>query len=221
MPLGQTILVVLSHAPSSGYGVSKRFEDCVGFYWKASQQQIYRELAKMQERGWVSYELVPQAGKPDKKIYAMTEAGLSEFVRWCGEPSEPTPMREDLLVKILASPSVPRSLVIQELRHRRAIHEQGLQNCLEMANEFQARSEPKPSEVGNYLTLRRGVRFERAWLDWCDEMLDFFENGTDFGRDRVVEVSDRYDERDRQNHHDRQTQSGHQNSDSTASKTMQ
>jgi DNA-binding PadR family transcriptional regulator len=180
MALAHTILAVLSHAPCSGYDVSKQFEDCVSFFWKATQQQIYRELGKMQERGWVSYEIVPQAGKPDKKIYALTSAGIAELNNWCGEPSEPSPIREDLLVKVLASPYLPKASVLNELRRRRHVHDRQLKECLETEANFLALSAPQPSDVGRYLTLRRGIRFEQSWVDWCDEMLALFEQSHPF-----------------------------------------
>jgi DNA-binding PadR family transcriptional regulator len=175
MALAHTILAVLSHAPCSGYDVSKQFEDCVSFFWKATQQQIYRELGKMQERGWVSYEIVPQAGKPDKKIYAMTSAGVAELLDWCDESSEPSPIREDLLVKVLASPYLPKASVLNELRRRRHVHARLLQEYLETEVEFLELSEPQPSDVVRYLTLRRGISFEQSWVNWCDDLLALFE----------------------------------------------
>lgn len=185
MALAHTILTVLSHAPCSGYDVSKQFEDCVSFFWKATQQQIYRELGKMQEQGWVSYEIVPQVGKPDKKIYAITSAGIAELLDWCSEPSEPTPIREDLLVKVLASPYLPKESILNELRRRRQVHDRQLKECLETEAQFFALATPQPSDIGRYLTLRRGIRFERSWVDWCDEMLTLLEQSHPFTSETI------------------------------------
>ncbi|NQV10001.1 MAG: PadR family transcriptional regulator [Cyanobacteria bacterium] len=64
MALAHTILTVLCEQPHSGYAISKLFEETIACYWKASQQQIDRELAGMEAKGSVSHQLVPQAGKP-------------------------------------------------------------------------------------------------------------------------------------------------------------
>jgi DNA-binding PadR family transcriptional regulator len=175
MALAHTILAVLSHAPFSGYDISKQFEEGVGCYWQASQQQIYRELGKMEQQGWVTFERIPQEGKPDKKIYQMTEAGRQELRRWYAEPTEPTPIREDLLVKVLAAPFMPRELLIQELKHRRQMHTEQL--LMYQAKETERHGcLPIPiDERFRYLTLRRGIRFEQEWIDWCDEVLDFLK----------------------------------------------
>jgi len=178
MALAHTILAVLSEAPHSGYDISKQFEDTVGCYWQASQQQIYRELGKMERQGWVTYELVPQDGKPDKKIYAIAPPGSAELARWFAEPAEPTAIREDLLVKVIAAPHVAQGIVglEAELRRRRAVHLDQLARYQHI--EAQYRSQPAPSQVAQfyYLTLRRGMRYEQDWIAWCDEVLACLQN---------------------------------------------
>ena len=173
MALAHTILTVLSERPSSGYDISKRFEESVSCYWKASQQQIYRELGKMEKQGWVDFDLIPQTGKPDKKIYAITEAGRQELERWYPEPTEPAPIREDLLVKVLGGAHLPNATLIQEIQRRRQVHLEQLLTYQAMEACYKA--DPNPSLQGQYryLTLRRGLRYEQDWIDWCDEVLAF------------------------------------------------
>jgi DNA-binding PadR family transcriptional regulator len=58
-----------------GYDLSKRFDGSVGFFWNATQQQIYRELAKLEDQGWISPQTISQQGRPDKKLYSVTDFG--------------------------------------------------------------------------------------------------------------------------------------------------
>lgn len=175
MALAHTILTVLSERPSSGYDISKRFEETVSCYWKASQQQIYRELGKMEKQGWVDFDLVPQTGKPDKKIYAITAAGRQELERWYPEPTEPAPIREDLLVKVLGGAHLPNKTLIQEVQRRRQLHLDQLSNYRAMEACHQTHENPSLQEQYRYLTLRRGLRYEQDWIDWCDEVLEFLQ----------------------------------------------
>ncbi len=179
MALSHTILAVLSQQPYSGYDISKRFEESVSCYWQASQQQIYRELGKMEQQGWVTYETVPQEGKPDKKIYSITDAGRQELTRWYAEPTEPTPIREDLLVKVLATPYVADGLLVQELQRRRQLHSDRLANYQAKEELYGTIAHPPRTEQFRYLTLRRGMRYEQDWIDWCDEVLDFLKGSDD------------------------------------------
>ncbi|WP_254940487.1 PadR family transcriptional regulator [Cyanobium sp. Morenito 9A2] len=91
-------------------------------YWTASQQQIYRELGRIEQNGWACCQVVPQRGKPDRKVYAITEAGRQELRQWAAEPSLPTPIREDLLVKVLGGSSTESEQLLAEVQRHRAVH---------------------------------------------------------------------------------------------------
>ncbi|MBT9311499.1 PadR family transcriptional regulator [Leptothoe kymatousa] len=175
MAIAHTILALLAQRPNSGYDISKRFDEGLSCYWQASQQQIYRELGKMEVQGWVDFEKVPQAGKPDKKVYNITDAGWVELTRWYAEPTEPTQIREDLLVKVMIGYKVPRKLLLQELHHRQVLHQSQLDDY--RAIEAACLGEPDPSVEMQfkYLTLKRGIAFEESWLQWCDDVLNFLK----------------------------------------------
>jgi DNA-binding PadR family transcriptional regulator len=181
MALSHTILAILANSPHSGYDISKRFEE-VSCYWQASQQQIYRELGKMETQSWVTFEKVPQEGKPDKKIYRITDAGLEELRQWYREPTEPTPIREDLLVKVLATPFASEKQLVKELQRRRHMHCEKLMHYRGMEDEYKAHPDPPKVDQFRYLTLRRGIRYEQDWISWCDEVLAFLQ-GQQTGED--------------------------------------
>ncbi|MEC9051419.1 MAG: PadR family transcriptional regulator, partial [Actinomycetota bacterium] len=73
MALEHALLVALSEQPASGLDLTKRFGRSIGFFWSATHQQIYRVLGRMDRDGWVSVEEVAQQGRPDKKVYAVTD----------------------------------------------------------------------------------------------------------------------------------------------------
>lgn len=173
MALAHTILALLAQRPDSGYDISKRFDEGLSCYWKASQQQVYRELGKMKTQGWVAFERVPQDGKPDKKVYAITDEGWAELTRWYAEPTDRTQIREDLLVKVMIGYKMPRQMLLKELHHRQALHQARLDEY--RAIEGMRLGEPNPSVEMQfkYLTLKRGIAYETSWLQWCDDVLDF------------------------------------------------
>ncbi len=75
MSLPHVILTVLSHRDATGYDITKEFSNAIGHFWKASHQQVYRELNKLADMGAVSCRLEPQDGKPDRKVYSITDIG--------------------------------------------------------------------------------------------------------------------------------------------------
>lgn len=188
MALAHTILALLAQRSDSGYDISKRFDEGLSCYWKASQQQVYRELSKMQSQGWVDYEKVPQTGKPDKKVYCITDAGWDKLAQWYAEPTEPTQMREDLLVKILIGYKMPRELLLKELHHRQALHQAQLDKYTAIQEKFLSKPEPSVELQFKYLTLKRGIAYEESWLKWCEDVLGFIDQQYENGGDPKVEI---------------------------------
>jgi len=64
--LQQLIMVALdTKGDMSGYDLCKLLKAKTN----NSHQQVYRELAKLNDAGYVSYTDIPQSGKPDIKLY--------------------------------------------------------------------------------------------------------------------------------------------------------
>jgi DNA-binding PadR family transcriptional regulator len=64
MSLAHALLTSLIEKSSSGYDLARRFDKSIGYFWHASHQQIYRELARMETAGWIASSVPPDAGKP-------------------------------------------------------------------------------------------------------------------------------------------------------------
>jgi DNA-binding PadR family transcriptional regulator len=173
MALKHTILAFLSRQPMSGYDVAKEFAEGFGScFWKASQQQIYAELTRLEQQGRVSYEAIPQPGRLDKKIYSITEQGRQELLDWLTKPCEPTAIREDLGVMGLAGHLVSPQVVIRELERRRQLHLETLQQAKQLDEQFAQRLDSlELKDLYMHLIIRRGIRYQEDWVAWCDESL--------------------------------------------------
>lgn len=172
MALGQAILAFLANQPCSGYDLGKQFDGSVGYFWSASYQQIYRELAKLEAQEWVSAELVSQEGRPDKKLYSVTELGQQHLAAWISEPAEPSPIKEALLVKLFAGHLVERPVIMAELAHHRKLHQDKLTAYRDLEQKyFQDPSQLPLSAKYRYLTLLNGIHYETSWLDWCEQAM--------------------------------------------------
>ena len=66
------LLSKLSEQPSTGYGLSKLLQQSP---WKASHQQVYRSLLKLEQNLMVESTVIVQESKPDKKCYSITDRG--------------------------------------------------------------------------------------------------------------------------------------------------
>lgn len=69
-------LGALSEADASGYELQKNFkEGPFGHFLEASYGSIYPSLTRLTEEGLVTCSEHSQEGRPDKKVYSITEAG--------------------------------------------------------------------------------------------------------------------------------------------------
>lgn len=181
MALEHAILVALAEKSASGYDLARRFDASIGHFWKASHQQIYKVLGRMESDKWVEAHLVEQSGRPDKKVYAITGEGRGELMRWSSTPTPIEPTRSEIAVKVRGLPFGDRDAVLSDIRTRREAHVAQLAYYEASA----AKHYPDPSavgedELGAYLVLRAGFMQEQMGIAWCDEILQAFGvEGTD------------------------------------------
>lgn len=180
MALAHAILVSLLDAPRSGYDIAKEFDQSVGFFWKASHQQIYRELGKLDRGGLLLSQTIEQTGKPNRIEYRLTEAGENALAEWVAASSEPASVKEDLLVKMFAAGRVATADLLADVRRRREFFEA----LLELYRRIERRHYADPSRLdarmrGRYLGLSAGLRHARMWIEWCDEATRLLEEAAD------------------------------------------
>jgi DNA-binding PadR family transcriptional regulator len=170
--LEHAILVSLAERSASGYDLARRFDASIGHFWSASHQQIYKVLGRMEADKLVAADLIAQDGRPDKKVYAITDEGRAELRDWLAKPTPPEAVRIDFAVKLRALHLADRDAFRAEVLDRRAAHAQLLAAYEASERKFY----PDPSaladdQLGGWLALRGGIRVERGGIEWCDEIL--------------------------------------------------
>jgi len=80
MDVKTVCLGMLTDGPASGYDLKKQFESTFSHFFAAGYGSIYPALSSLAEHGLVNCEEIPQEGKPDRKVYEITDQGR-EFLR--------------------------------------------------------------------------------------------------------------------------------------------
>lgn len=172
MSLRYAMLGALLDGDASGYELAKRFDSSVANFWHALPQQLYQELGRMEEEGLVAGEAVLQTGRPNKRVFSITAAGRDALIDWLEGPYRMRVMKDELLVKMYAADLLPPEGVarlvedslpphVDKLAHYEALREMILRGRNE--EEFLRTT----NRVGPYLTLMRGIEFERQCIDWA------------------------------------------------------
>ena len=174
MSIAYAILVSLSDCPKSGYDLAKAFDGSVGFFWQATHQQIYRELTKLESQNWISAQVIAQSGRPDKKLFSLTDLGQTRLKEWISQPCQPEASKDELMVKVFAGYLVAPEVLVKEITRQRQLHAERLAVYQEIDRQMcEGNLNCTDIQVKYaYLTLRRGIRFEQDWIEWCDESID-------------------------------------------------
>ena len=172
MALEHAILVSLAERSASGYDLARRFDASIGFFWKATHQQIYKVLARMEADEWVRATVIPAEGRPARKEYALAEAGRAELLRWSATQSAPESIRMELAVKVRGIAYGNRAAVLDEVARHRELHAQALAYYEKDAERWF----PDPHAVAEadlpaWLVLQGGIGHERFLVDWCTQIL--------------------------------------------------
>jgi DNA-binding PadR family transcriptional regulator len=161
------VLGQVADAPTSGYDIKARLEAGAAQFWHASYSQIYAELRRLERLGYVTEERVLQEGRPNKRVYTITDAGRGALRDWLAEPWGLAHLRDESLVKLTLASAMPVEDVVAELENLRASHE-------DRRADFEGRIASLPDDAPRYLrlALRKGVHAQGAFAAWCQEAID-------------------------------------------------
>ena len=176
MSLPHAVLTSLLEKSSSGFDLARRFDKSIGYFWQATHQQIYRELARMEALSWIESELAADAGKTRKREYRVLPAGRDELTRWVSEPSTPMDLRDSLMVKLRASANLGSIDMCAELEMHVARHEAQLAHYRTIEErDFSALTELSRQMKIQHMLLKKGILYEESSMAWAQEMLALLE----------------------------------------------
>jgi len=172
MSLAHAVLTSLLEKNSSGYDLARRFDKSIGYFWHATHQQIYRELARMEAAGWIASSIPADAGKTRKKEYRVLPAGRGELARWAEQPSAPMDLREEFMVKLRADAVLSKVDLRPELARHLALHREKLAHyqAIEARDFAPGRTLSRHATI-QHMILKKGILYEQGSIAWTREML--------------------------------------------------
>jgi DNA-binding PadR family transcriptional regulator len=89
MSMGQTFLGLLESRPRHGYELKRVYDEQFGHARPLHYGQVYSTLARLLRDGLVTVEGVEPGEGPERKRYAITQAGVTDVERWLAQPEKP------------------------------------------------------------------------------------------------------------------------------------
>lgn len=123
------ILGFLMDREMTGYDLKRRFQDPVGYFYRASDGSLYPALRKLAIDGLVTVR-VEQRGHRMRKVYAITAGGREHFLRILREPAQPLFIFDEAHVKIYFSHHDPAAGV----EHLERMHREDAQHAAMLAH---------------------------------------------------------------------------------------
>lgn len=170
MSLRYAILGILNVMPMTGYDLKHQaFDATVRHFWPADQSQIYRTLNQLAEDDWVTVTVEPQEERPDRKVYAITQAGQAALTDWLKTDQVVPTLRDPLLVQLFFGQELPRADLLHVVEHQLAAHQ------AQLAVFGQIPIPPADSRPDDrwlalqHLTLDFGMALEQTYVNWLEQ----------------------------------------------------
>lgn len=182
MALEHAILGFLSREPMTGYDLKTRcFDEAAGHVWKADQAQVYRTLDQLKARSLVTSRLVPQRGKPDRRVYSITARGRQALAEWLSSPEPPGQLRDPFLLHLFFAPDLPDAEIAALLSSARDVYQRRLDALRGPAKErldewARSTGRRRDAEIRR-MTLAASAAAARSAIDWIDDSLDALGRG--------------------------------------------
>ena len=179
--LKYALLGALNYQPLSGYDLKQFTDRSIANFWHAELSQIYLTLKALEKEELITSSPVPQAARPDRRVYTITPAGRQALTIWLNEPfTEIDQYKDTLLLKLFYSARVERETLLAQLRLQRGLHQQLVDGYHSetadlISQSVQAHPELRKDALLWEATRHFGELTEIAYLAWLDETIQMVE----------------------------------------------
>jgi DNA-binding PadR family transcriptional regulator len=157
------VLGLIALRPRSGYDIKRIVDRSIRHFWAASYGQIYPELKRLEELGWIAGADAPNGGRA-RRIYRITDAGTQALQEWLFGRETRIELRDESLLRLFFCDTLPREQALMLLAGRR----EGYRQMLEYLRSLDDGSgQPDPPFVD--LVYRWGLDYCEWGIEWCDQ----------------------------------------------------
>lgn len=190
MIITNAILGLLSFEKLSGYDIKKKIQEYSYLPWSGNNNQVYKALSELLDKGLVVNESITQLNAPVKKVYSITEQGRNHLKIYAKTEFIPMQLSKPFLLRLLAA----RDLTKNEILALVEVYRQQLQVDI---NKLLVK-DIKNSSIENvedlilkhiYISEVSSLELELSWLETLESDLNLI----DFSREKSNEdTQDKY-----------------------------
>ncbi|MFJ4965308.1 PadR family transcriptional regulator [Streptomyces sp. NPDC088729] len=97
MSIGHSLLGLLESGPRHGYDLKRAFDEKFSHNRPLHYGQVYSTMSRLLKNGLVVVDGTETSGGPERKRYAITDAGVIDVQGWLATPEKPEPYLQSTL----------------------------------------------------------------------------------------------------------------------------
>ena len=167
------LLALLANGPAHGYELKQALEQQFGSVLPPlNAGQIYTTLSRLQRDGLVDDDAVAQNGRPNKRVYELTEQGRQELDTWVKDATPATRLKDDFFIKLVLARAAGIADPLELIGRQRTAYLQALRDLDDVA------AQAGDDETAALLVEGAALHLEAdlKWLDLCEQRMT---NGSD------------------------------------------
>ena len=174
--LNYGLLAILSNESISGYDLMLR----INAFWHIPHSRIYPLLAKMEQEKFVTYTLVEQKGKPDKKVYSITEKGLITVKEWLIVPLDASTKKEEFYLKIYCMHYLDKEHAVQLLKDREEVLVEKIHSRKKRIEEIKAECDSSINSLNSpyfsrHILIQKLISDSAIEIKWCRWVIGLYD----------------------------------------------
>ncbi|MFC5469096.1 PadR family transcriptional regulator [Cohnella suwonensis] len=172
------VLGILTLGPHTGYDIKQHMEQSTSYFWNENYGQIYPSLAELLDRNDIEVKIIRQKGKPDKKLYSITDQGRQTLSNWLAQPMEQivSLKKNELLLRVFfGSNSSPETIILHIEEHRRKSEES--LRVFEELEKWLLNLETRDNNFKYWMiTVQYGKNHFSSLINWCENSIQTLKN---------------------------------------------
>jgi DNA-binding PadR family transcriptional regulator len=156
------VLGLLGSKPLSGYDIKRAVDRTIRHFWAASYGQIYPELKRLEEAGWIAGKDADRGGRT-RRVYRISASGRRQLEGWLHGYETRIELRDESLLRLFFADTLPPDEALGLLAARR----EGYRMMLAYLRGLDDGEGSDPAFVD--LVYRWGLDYCEWGIAWCDK----------------------------------------------------
>lgn len=157
------VLGMIATGRRSGYAMSRTAKEATRHFWAMSDGQIYPQLKKLTDDGYITGERETQGGR-ERIVYSLTDRGRAALDKWLNSTERPQhEFRDEGVLRLFFA----EELDVDQLRAQVGVMTERHRRAREQLEVIGSRAGDRACDL---LTLRYGLDLHAFAIDWFERL---------------------------------------------------